>query len=550
MGFLYRIFLISIVVSSGMAGIPSDSQAELDITQLDHTNSPNEFFKVALGSGYAFWSHYSKGIFMWKATDPTDIVQRIANDDDVLILSASGNKLAWIDDSNDIQLWDGNSTQEVEDDVIDTISLYGDNIAFVEKDTEDFLREDSEIFLRTPGKKLQVSNNNYDDLQPSVFENRVAWVGKHDDNYDLFYWDGQHLNKLTDSDGDDLTPSLDHGAIAWTEWDGEDFEIMYWAGGQNIYITDDNEDDIGPILKDGSIVWIKADGQCEDIYHWDGTNITRLTDRCYENINSLDFNGKAILWSAKDGSGRGVYYAELSNTPRGFTGWWYDPNEPGTGLATEVKDGKIYLAWFVFDGIGRTTWYSAGGKMTDKDNFSGDLYSWTGWTWGETYFPPSSSVIGTIVVHFSNTPSDTVTFSTLLNGQVITKTFHPFMADFAPGPEDPRHITGWWYDPSYNGMGFFLDARGGEMALAWYNYREDHSARWWTSHNMLAEGATVYLGNLDDWTGGPCATCPYNGQPTISAGAGGTISIEFQDANHADVIAGNVTMHLERFEVP
>ncbi len=543
--------LITFLLSSAiLATISTDVYASLDIKKLAQTDSESEFFKVALGDGYAFWSHYSKGIYMWQTSETVDSTQKISDDDQVMVLSASGNRLAWIDGSDDVQLWDGMSIQEMEDDVLDTISLYGDNLAFVEIDTEDFWKKDSEIFLRTPGEKTQISDNNYDDAQPSVFENKVAWVGEEDDNFDLFYWDGEQQHKLTDSDGDDLTPSLDHGAIAWVEWDGNDYEILYWAGAENIQITHDNHDDTAPVLKNGKIVWVKRKDQCEDIYSWDGKAITQITDACYQNIGSLDFNGRAILWSAKTDDGRAVYYAELSDSRRQLTGWWYDPDEPGTGLATEVKDNKIYLAWFVFDGQGRTTWYSAGGQMTDQNNFSGDLYSWTGWPWGDNYQPPVPSIIGTIVVNFSQAPSEQLTFTALLHGQVITKTFSPFMDDFSPGPEDSRHLTGWWYDPAYNGMGFFLDAQGGKMALAWYNYRDDHSARWWTSNNILADGSSVYLGNMDGWRGGPCATCPYSSPPTIEPGAGGTISITFTDGDHAEALVGDITLHLQRFQVP
>ncbi len=545
------VFLINIISLAIFLCPASQVRADLDILTLAQTNEPGEFFTVALGSNHAFWSHYSKGIYMWKMSNPVHAGTKISDDEEVVVLSASGSRLAWIDDSDDIQVWDGVSTSEWEDDVVDTISLYEENLAFVEEDHEDFWNEDTEIFLRTPGKKTQISDNDYYDIEPSVYGNQVAWVGEHDDNYDLFFWDGQNEYKLTDTDGDDRRPSLYNGAIAWDEWDGDDYEIFYWAGGANIQVTDDDDYDVAPVLRDGRIVWIKKAGSCYDLYSWNGSQIERLTNECYDKITSLDFNGNAILWSAEEDSEKTVNYAVLSATScRAQTGWWYNPQEPGTGLATEVKNNRISLAWFAFDELGRTTWYTAGGEMTSQDSFTGNLYSWTGWSWGDNYVPPTSNIIGTIVLNFAGSPAGSVTFSVNMNNIVVTKTFTSFMADFSPGSEDSRNITGWWYDPSYDGMGFFMDARGGKMALAWYNYRDDRSARWWTSYNIFSDGAPVYIGNLDGWTGGPCATCPYNGPPSMIPAEGGSITITFSDAEHAVAQAGDNTINLERFQLP
>ncbi len=544
---LNRLFVIS-AISVFVSSICTLARAELNIVQLAQTDSRDEFFTVALGDDYAFWSHYNDGIYVWNTSNPINAGQKISDDKEVTVLSASGNKLAWIDDSDDIQVWDGTTIHEKEDDVVDTISLYEDNLAFVEEDNENFFHKNTEIFLRIPGEKIQITHNDYDDIQPSLYRHTLAWVGKHDgDNFDLFYWDGQNDYKLTDTDGDDLEPSLQNGAIAWTEYDGDDFEIYYWNGGANIKITDDEDDDRSPILRNGKIVWIKERGSCQDIYMWDGSQITQLTDRCYDRIRSLDFNGKAIIWSAQEDSEKSVYYAQLPGSSKQFNGWWYNPDEPGTGIATEIKGNKIFLTWFVYDQFGRTTWYSASGPMSGEDSFTGSLFSWTGWPWGEPYTIPKPEIVGTIVVILNEFPSHSITFTATIGNTVVTKTLKPFMADFAPGPENPRRLTGWWYDPAYDGMGFFLDARGGKMAMVWYNYREDGSSRWWTSDGVFEDDATTYNDFLDGWQNGQCPGCPYR-LPSLIAGQGGPITMVFIDETHATCTVGDTTLHLQRFD--
>jgi len=237
----------------------------------------------------------------------------------------------------------------------------------------------------------------------------------------------------------------------------------------------------------------------------------------------------------------------MEDTARRFSGWWYDSAQPGTGVAMEIKGSNIFLAWFVYDEAGRTTWYASGGGLANDTVYSGELYMWTGWPWGETYSKPQASSVGTVTVIFNKDGNDTVTFTASVNGTSATHTLTSFMKDFAPGDKDSRNLTGWWWDPSYDGMGFFLDARGGQMAMVWYNYREDNSPRWWTSNGDFADGAVTYEDELDGWQGGQCPGCNYQ-QPSPINGEGGGITIHFTDGAHATMTVGSTTLNLQRFD--
>ncbi|GEM_PF-2323869 len=237
----------------------------------------------------------------------------------------------------------------------------------------------------------------------------------------------------------------------------------------------------------------------------------------------------------------------MEDTARRFTGWWYTKSQQGTGLAVEIKGGKLYAAWFVYDESGRSVWYASGGPLTSDTVYTGDLKEWTGWPWGEAYSPPPSRVVGNMTLIFNKGSQDTITFSASVNGKTAYGTLSSFMKDFAPGNKDPRNLNGWWWDPAYDGMGFFFDVRGGKMAMVWYNYREDRSPRWWTSYGPLSEGATNYNSVLDGWQGGQAPGESYR-QPQKMAGEGGPISITFTDANHATLTVGSTTLQLQRFD--
>ncbi len=241
-----------------------------------------------------------------------------------------------------------------------------------------------------------------------------------------------------------------------------------------------------------------------------------------------------------------------ADTRERFTGWWYDSTQPGTGLAVAIQDNnKVFLAWFVYDAQGRTTWYASGGSMANENTYVGELRRWTGWAWGtEPYSMPTSQVVGSVTLIFNKGSNDSISFTATVNGTVVTNNYGAFMKDFAPGDKDSRNLTGWWYDPNYNGMGFYLDARGGKMAMVWYNYRDDHSPRWWTSTGAFADGAATYSGALDGWMNGQCVGCPFTSPPQMIPGEGGTITINFTDADHATATIGTTTINLQRFVIP
>ncbi len=242
----------------------------------------------------------------------------------------------------------------------------------------------------------------------------------------------------------------------------------------------------------------------------------------------------------------------MQDTRKRFTGWWYDATAPGTGMAIEIQDSnKLFLAWFVYDKNGNTTWYASGGSLANPTTYVGQLYKFTGWAWGsESYSTPTNQVVGSITLVFNKGSNDIVNFTATVDGKIVSSSFSSFMKDFAPGNKDSRDLTGWWYDPAYDGMGFYLDARGGKMAMVWYNYREDHSPRWWTSTAPFADGASTYTGSLDGWKNGQCIGCPYTAPPAITPGEGGTITINFTDATHATATVGSTTINLQRFVIP
>jgi len=244
----------------------------------------------------------------------------------------------------------------------------------------------------------------------------------------------------------------------------------------------------------------------------------------------------------------GFVFSTSCKSKKLFSGWWFDEARPGTGLSIEF-DGQDhwFLAWYVYDSNGLPTWYSASGELEDSAHFSSDLLKWTGWPWGSDYNAPAPSKVGSI----NGTLIDTKERKINLEWQIKdlgtgTLNLTNFMEKVSPGLVDSRNLTGWWYDPAYDGMGFFIEAKGETIFLAWYNYGEGGSPMWLTSTGEFPDKATTYSGTFSSWRNGQSPGVVYK-QPQELPGSG-NITLTFSSSDKAlAVINENTILSLEKF---
>ncbi|MDO3388074.1 hypothetical protein QWI17_19670 [Gilvimarinus sp. SDUM040013] len=60
------------------------------------------------------------------------------------------------------------------------------------------------------------------------------------------------------------------------------------------------------------------------------------------------------------------------------SGWWWNPDESGTGYAIEIQDNIAFLATYTYDpiekdGVRRPIWFTASGVLIDDDVYEGEL---------------------------------------------------------------------------------------------------------------------------------------------------------------------------------
>jgi hypothetical protein len=241
-------------------------------------------------------------------------------------------------------------------------------------------------------------------------------------------------------------------------------------------------------------------------------------------------------------------YLELPVIPfsaNDCTGFWYNPDEPGTGISLEVQDGVLYLTWFVYDEeTGLSVWFTSGAEMSDSYHYSGALLKWTGWPVGSAYTGARAEPAGTIELTFDSASEAHLTWH--LDGNTGSKSLVRFMDEVSPGSKDLRDIAGWWYDPDFEGMGFFLEAQGNNLFMTWYHYRGDGSPRWWTSGGSLPHGSESYGGDLVVWVQGQCIGCRYRA-PRLMPGSQSSMELRFLSDARATLTWNRGTLHLERF---
>jgi hypothetical protein len=94
-----------------------------------------------------------------------------------------------------------------------------------------------------------------------------------------------------------------------------------------------------------------------------------------------------------------------------WNGWWWNPDESGSGYSVELQGDKLFIVGFMYDDSGRPVWYFSAGPMSDATTYHGDVLQFgNGQTMGGPYHPPTSQTkIATLDVSFS-TEANEATF--------------------------------------------------------------------------------------------------------------------------------------------
>jgi len=95
------------------------------------------------------------------------------------------------------------------------------------------------------------------------------------------------------------------------------------------------------------------------------------------------------------------------------SGWWWNPDESGSGYSIEVEGGTLFMVGFMYDAAGNPVWYLSAGPMKTPTTYSGSLVQVAnGQTVTGPYHPPSPpTTIGTVSIEFTSTETASIAFT-------------------------------------------------------------------------------------------------------------------------------------------
>jgi hypothetical protein len=145
---------------------------------------------------------------------------------------------------------------------------------------------------------------------------------------------------------------------------------------------------------------------------------------------TLDFSSSAIANMSFEIGGvkRSVAIERLifaaGPTPANdYSGVWWNPNESGNGASITHLADTVFIAWYVFDTVGKPIWYVMSCIMDGTNSCSGTLLSANGPALSTTFdiTQVQLKTIGTGTLTFSSSGAARIAYQA--NGQTITKDF-------------------------------------------------------------------------------------------------------------------------------
>jgi hypothetical protein len=226
------------------------------------------------------------------------------------------------------------------------------------------------------------------------------------------------------------------------------------------------------------------------------------------------------------------------------TGWWWNPNEPGRGFSIERYNGRIFFSSFVYGTDTYSQWLVASGAMSSATRFSSSLYEWrNGQTLTGSYRAPSLlGSWGTLTLHFASPTTGTLTWP---GGSVPIERFNFVSNGVLSGPAAGYPETGWYWNSSESGRGYFLEIQGTSLFLSAYMYDSAGYPSWYIANGSMLN-SRFFQGTLTEHC---CGQTVYGGYQAASVRATrGTVTLQFTSTTTAVLtLPSGQQVSLERF---
>ena len=225
------------------------------------------------------------------------------------------------------------------------------------------------------------------------------------------------------------------------------------------------------------------------------------------------------------------------------TGWWWNSAESGRGFSIEQRGSNIFLSSYLYASDGSPLWLISSG-VTSGTSYSGTLSQFeNGQTLSGAHRNPRlAGSPGSIALQFSNSRAGTLTWP---GGTINISRYDAVTGGVTQGVSVDAPETGWWWNASESGRGFFMEIQGTTMFLSAYIYGDSGQANWYVAANAMTTPRS-FQGTLTEFSGGQTLTGTYQA-PTASVSRG-TVTIAFSSRTTAVMTLPNGTqVPLTRF---
>jgi hypothetical protein len=212
------------------------------------------------------------------------------------------------------------------------------------------------------------------------------------------------------------------------------------------------------------------------------------------------------------------------------SGWWWSASEAGRGYSLEVSGNTIFFAFYTYASNGTPVWYVASAVMTDASTFYSQMQQYAGGqTLSSSYRAATlASNPGYVLIYFNSDRTATIYFWTSSTSWSSGSTINRF--DFitngaAIGPATGYPQTGWWWNASEAGRGFFIEAQNAAMFVSFYLYNSAGQATWYVASGTMVS-SSLFSGTLSEYSGGSYFSSSTFRAPTGTTSQG-TVTIQF-----------------------
>jgi Trypsin-like peptidase domain/Divergent InlB B-repeat domain len=234
------------------------------------------------------------------------------------------------------------------------------------------------------------------------------------------------------------------------------------------------------------------------------------------------------------------------------SGWYWRESEGGRGWAIERQGDRLFAAGFMYDEVGAPAWYVSTLTRQTDGSYLGNLDRYTG---GQSllglFRPATPSTFASMRLRFSSARTVRLDISSLAQGnapvfsiQTTDLVRFPISTPTPFSPSSMFGISGWWWNESEPGRGYFVEVQGSQAFVAQFGYTTQGLPNWYASSMQVSttNDSALLSAPMQEYINGQTLGGAYR-LPTV-AGSPGQWSFRFNS-----LIAGVVVLPNGR-EVP